>query len=134
MEHPHVEFMRKYSSAWITGDIDTVRASFNEDLEVSLPGRSSFAGVYRGVDALFSNYIEKVYALTGGNIRMTVKDIVANDDRAIVLAKERFERPGRTLDVDRVLVYEFRTERISGIRQFESDQYAVDEFLDYAGK
>jgi ketosteroid isomerase-like protein len=132
MTHPNVEFMRKYFNAWTTGDLDTVRASFNEDLEVHLAGKSSFSGVYRGIDNFFNDYVQRVYELTQGNAKVVaIKDILANDDRAVVLAEERFERPGKVLDVHRFLIYEIRNGRISQIWEFEDDLYAVDEFYGY---
>ncbi|UCE62176.1 MAG: nuclear transport factor 2 family protein [Phycisphaerales bacterium] len=131
MSHPNVEFMREYFSAWMTGDLDTVRASFNDDLEVHLAGKSSFAGVYRGIDNFFNDYVQRVYALTKGNAQVVrIKDILANDERAVVLAEERFERPGKVLDVNRFLIYEIRAGKISQIWEFEDDLHAVDEFFE----
>lgn len=135
MEHRNIAFIRRYFDAWISGDLDAVRNSFNDDLEVHLPGRSSYAGVYRGIDNFFDNYVQRVYALTGGNAKVVqIKDILANDERVVVLAEERFERPGKVLDVNRFLVYEIRNGKISEVWEFESDQYAVDEFFEYRGE
>lgn len=130
MTHPNENFMRKYSNAWKVGDIDTVREMYAEDLVVHISGRSPLAGVYRGKEAFFG-YINKIMELTGGKVEIVeIKDILANEGRAVVLVRERLQRIGKkTLEANRVVVYQFCTGKISEVWGYEDDQYAVDEFF-----
>ena len=52
----------------------------------------------------------------------------AGDGHAAVLARESFERDGKTLEVSRVLVYHVREGKLAECWLFDDDQRAVDEF------
>jgi ketosteroid isomerase-like protein len=59
--------------------------------------------------------------------------VLGSDDHAVLLVRERFSRNGRSVETERVVVYELRDEQIVGIWNYDSDQYAYDElFADVA--
>ncbi len=127
MAHPNTEFMREYLDCWVTGKVDKALGMIADDVVTQFPGKSLIAGVYHGKNA-FMELGKKMNSF--GQLKvMKFHDILAKDDRAVVLAKERFQREGKSTIVDRAVEYRIRDGKIIGIRWYESDQYAVDEFF-----
>jgi uncharacterized protein len=83
--------------------MDTLRELFHPDLVWHAPGRSQLAGDHRGVDTVLG-FFAKTMELTGGNFRVEVHDIVANDEHAVGLHTAHAEREGRTLQDNNTLV------------------------------
>jgi ketosteroid isomerase-like protein len=59
---------------------------------------------------------------------LEIHDVLASDDHAVMLARERWERDGRTLEVRRVFVYHIRDGKLAEAWAYDDDQRAVDEF------
>jgi uncharacterized protein len=66
--------------------MQTLRELFHPDIVRHAPGRSQLAGDHQGVDAVLG-FFGRTMELTGGNFRVEVHDVVANDDHAAGLHK-----------------------------------------------
>ena len=84
------------------------------------PGRrGALAGEHVGRDAVFA-FLGRVVALTDGTFDLDLVDVVAGDDRAVVLFRGHGTRPdGRVLDNPTSLV----------IRLQDGQAIEVDEFV-----
>jgi ketosteroid isomerase-like protein len=96
------EVMRAYAEAWGRGD----------------------------AEAAFAFYSDAVLERTDGTgVTVQVEDRLTSADAVALLLREVATRGEEVLDLRRVNVYRVRDGRITEIRIFEADQYAVDEFF-----
>lgn len=118
--------VRKYCEAWQSGDLATLVNCYSDDFTLHYFGRSPLAGDHVGKPAALAA-LQKVTQLTNRKL-IEVHDYLASDDHAVVLARERFERGGKTLDVGRVLVYDVKDGELAECWVYDDDQRAVDAF------
>jgi ketosteroid isomerase-like protein len=129
MTHPNIELMRRYSAALTAGKAAETLPFFAEDLVLHIPGRSPHAGTFRGQDAVLA-YYTRVFRDTDGHFEpLGVDDILASDTHAASLVRWRVERHGRTIEIDRVVIYRIEDGRIAEIWVRDWDQYAYDELF-----
>jgi ketosteroid isomerase-like protein len=98
------------------------------DIVWHAPGRSQLAGDHQGVDTVLG-FFAKTMELTGGNFRVEVHDILANDEHAVGLHTAHAEREGRTLQDNNTLVFHVRDGKVTEVWQYWADQYAADELF-----
>ena len=133
MTHPNIELMRRYSAALTAGKAADALPFYAEDLVLHIPGRSPHAGTFRGQDAVLA-YYTRIFRDTDGKFQpLGVDDILASDTHAASLVRWRVERDGKTLEIDRVVIYRIEDERIAEIWVHDWDQYAYDELFATAG-
>jgi ketosteroid isomerase-like protein len=92
-----------------------------------VPGRGPLSRDYRGpqeVLGFFQHFME----LSGGTFRIQVDDVLANDQRVIVLVTESAERKGRNWSSPQVHAWTIRNGRAAIFRQYQGDQQTEDEF------
>lgn len=126
-EHPNVALMRNVYDAFTTGDLARAGSYWTADCVHHYPGRSQLAGSHKGLDEATA-FASRMFELTGGNIRMEVRDIGASDDRAFAVVQTSYARDGRSLDMSFVNIAKVRDGKIAEFWTFPEDQYAVDEF------
>jgi hypothetical protein len=122
------ELIIEYITAAQRGDWDAAFGYFHDDIRIRIPGRSGRAGEHAGKDRAI-DYIATVRDLHGvGNIELELVDMLASDERVVLLVKERFlnEPP---IEIRRANVYRIADDRIVEIAIYEGDQYLVDELL-----
>jgi ketosteroid isomerase-like protein len=121
--------MSNYLAAAKRGDWDTAFGYFAEDIELHIPGRSSFAGSQRG-KAAAADYIQSIRDHYGDDqIEVELVDMLVSDERVALLVRERFHGQGPSVEIRRANVYRVRGDQIVEISIFEADQYVVDELL-----
>jgi ketosteroid isomerase-like protein len=118
--------IRRYCEAWRAGDLATILDCYHDDFVLHYFGRSPLAGTHRGKAAALAA-LAKVQQLTNRQL-LEIHDVLVSDDHAAILARERFERDGRVLEVRRVLVYHVRDGKLAESWIYDEDQRAVDEF------
>ena len=134
MTHPNIELMRRYSAALTAGQAADALPFFTEDCVLHIPGRSPHAGTFHGQDAVLAYYTRLFRDTEGRFENLGVDDILASDTHAASLVRWRVQRGGRTLEIDRVVVYRIVDEKIAEIWVRDCDQYAYDElFADAEG-
>lgn len=115
-----------YAKAWEAGDAAALVGLYHDDFVLHYFGRSPLAGDHVGKAAALAALF-KVQQLT--NRKLTeVHDVLSGDDHGALLARELWEREGRTLDVHRVLLYHIRDGKLSECWLYDEDQRSVDEF------
>lgn len=109
------------------GDLAAVRSHFAPDAVWELPGRGPLAGEYKGPDAIIG-FLARSFELSGGTLRLEVRDVLASDAGAAHVQLVTAERPGRTLRCVEVLAHEIVDGMITRTYH-RPDQYAIDAFF-----
>jgi ketosteroid isomerase-like protein len=112
MGHPNEDLIRRGYDAFTRGDMDTLRELYHPDIVWHAPGRSQLAGDHQGVDTVFG-FFGRTMELTGGNFRVEVHDIVANDEHAVGLHTAYAEREGKALQDNNTLVFHVRDGKVT---------------------
>ena len=104
--HPNEGVLRDAYAAMAAGDGGTLAKLLTPETTWVIAGRGKLSGSYRGPDEVFGLW-KAIAAQTGGGLNLEVRDVLANDDRGVVLVTARGERRGRVLDARQVAVFEF---------------------------
>jgi ketosteroid isomerase-like protein len=112
------------------GDGRTLAQLLTSDTVWVIRGRGKLAGEYRGPDEIFGLW-KSIAAQSGGGLRLEVEDVLANDERGVVLVMARGERGGRVLEERQVAVFEFASPgRVGRATFIYEDPDAYDRFWD----
>lgn len=126
-EHPHIAVFRRAMEAFASGDTAAPAEVFDPDVVWRLGGRSPMAGHYRGRDATFAMFALD-FELSGGTYRTQLRDVLANDDHTVALLHATAERAGKRLDMDYVIDFRIRNDRIVEGSEFWAEPSVYDEF------
>ena len=118
--------VRRYADAWRANDLQTIVDSYHDDVVFHYFGASPLAGTHRGKAACLT-LLMQVRERTNRQL-LEVSDVLVGKHRAAILARERFERDGRVLELDRLLLYAVRDGKLAECWIYDEDQRAVDEF------
>jgi ketosteroid isomerase-like protein len=127
MAQDNAALIRKGYDAFIAGDMATLSELFHEDAVWHLPGNGGLAGTKKGRDETFA-YFGELVARSNGTLKVTMHDVLANDEHAIGLHNDRAERNGKTIDHNVVLIFHLRDGKIAEAWEFHEDQAANDAF------
>ena len=118
--------VRAYCEAWEKGDVAAIFGLYHDDFTLHYFGRSPMAGNHVGKAAAVQA-LGKVQTLTNRKL-IEIHDVLSSADHGAVLARERFEQGGKTLEVNRILLYHVKDGKLAECWLFDNDQRAVDEF------
>jgi uncharacterized protein len=123
------EVMKRYVEAFKRKDWQAATAFWAEDIVLHAQGRHPLAGDFFGKQA-FLEHVGRVSAQLGGTIELVeVYDVMFSAEHAVAWVKERAVRGERRLVFDRVNVYRMSDGKIVELWTYDSDPYALDEFL-----
>ncbi len=91
------------------------------------PGRSSFAGHYKGPDEVL-RFLRRLKTLSGGTFRIEVLNVLSEPERAVILQRETATKNDKTLDVIAAVEFEIHHGKITEVTVYQHDNYAFDEF------
>jgi uncharacterized protein len=127
MAHPNEELLRRAYAAFSAGDLDTVFASFDEDIRWHVPGRGALSGDYRG-HAEVMEFFGRILELSGGTFTVEPHDVLGNDEHVVVLVRLQGERDGKMLNTQDVHVWHVANGKATEFWEAPTDQYGTDEF------
>jgi ketosteroid isomerase-like protein len=128
MAHPNEELARKGYASFEKGDLDTLRNEvFAPGIQWHIPGRSSIAGDYSGIDEVFG-FFGKIAQESGGTFRLEIHDVIGSDTHAVGLVTATGVRNGKSIDDKTVHVFHIENGKVVEFWGHAQDQYAVDEF------
>jgi ketosteroid isomerase-like protein len=128
-EHPNAEVVRRGYQAYGSGDLSTLREVLAGDLEWPVPGRSRFAGVFKGSE-VFIDRMKEMSQLSQGSLKVQLLEVAATGDIVFTLHRLTGSRNGHDIDVPSVFVFHMRDGRIAQIWEHPHDLYEDDEFWD----
>ncbi len=116
------------STALASGDLTSFLDLLDDDVTMNVPGRSELAGEHQGKDRVRWVFERETELCGGKTPDVDVHDVLESGEHGVLLHKVTFERDGRTLEDNSVLVFQLTDGRISAIWVHPQDQYANDEF------
>ena len=114
-------------AAFGKGDIPLVFQALHPDILWHVPGRGPLSGDYRGHEEVLG-FFEHFMALSGGTFRIRIDDVLANDERVIVLVTESAQRNGRDWSSPQVHAWTVKNGKATVFCEFQGDQQTEDEF------
>ncbi len=98
-----------------------------DDVTYHLPARNPLGGDHRGKDAV-RKWLATLHKRSGHTFRLEILDITSSARHTVALVRATAQRHGKSLDSKQAHVFEIRDGRITNIRIYAYDRYAVDEF------
>jgi uncharacterized protein len=123
----NAELVRRGYEAFSAGDMETLRGIFGEDAVWHVPGNSPLSGRKEGRDAILA-YFEELGTRSGGQLKVTLQDVVAGENHTVGLQHNQAENNGRSLDVDGAIAFRIRDGKIIEGREFYADTAQGDAF------
>ena len=108
------------------GDIEAVRTMLVDDIVWHGSGRSAISGDHVGKSHVL-DYFQRRRQLGRGAFQVIVQDVLANDERAVLLAGGRAERDGRTIELETVGIFRIEDGKIAECWLLPFDQYVFDQ-------
>ena len=119
---------RRLYESFAAGDVRAVAGLLVEDVVFRGPGTGINAGDHRGRDGVLAFFAQAAH-LTGGTLRIEVRDVLVGDDYVAAVATYRATRPDRApLENNLVHLMRFEDGRIAESWFHSRNQYEVDEF------
>jgi uncharacterized protein len=113
--------LERLYDAFGRGDMETVGATYADDIEWRVNGPSPVAGTYRGRDAVFE-FFGEMMAQYEGTLSVEVTAMTADDEHGFVRVKETASRPAE-VSYSGIHAWRFRDGRCAGFESFYDDAY-----------
>ena len=113
--------------AFARGDIPTALETYAENITWHVPGRSPLSGDYTG-HAEVLDFFDRCQQLSGSTMQVVPQQILASEDRVVVLCTISAERAGRAVAFPEVHVWRFVDGRAVEFVEYKGDQQSEDEF------
>lgn len=130
-EEESVEFVKQGFAALGEGDIKTLLDGFTEDVEIYNPGPKDiipYAGTYRGQEEAVQYF--KSLGEAQEFKRFEPREFIAQGDKVAVVGYEEtnVRATGRSFELDWVIVFTFRDDKIASIHIYEDTIGKVEAF------
>jgi len=118
--------LRAYLDRVVAGDLQGAADFYTDGVVFHWAGHGPLSGDYRGKAAIlemfakFSNLVEA---------KLEPHDVLFSDDHAVVLARGTYQRGGRSVSTNRIVVYHFAGDQISELWLVDERQQEMDGLL-----
>jgi hypothetical protein len=119
--------VRRYADAWAANDFAAIVDAYHDGIVFHYFGRNPLAGKHEGKAACLA-VLKKIREKTNRKL-LAILDVQAGEHYGTVIARERFERDGRSVEVERVLKYADRDGKLAECWVYDEDQRLIDELL-----
>lgn len=123
----NAELVRRGYEAFNAGDMATLNELFAEDAVWDAPGNGALSGRKEGRDAILA-YFKELGTRSGGQLKVTLQDVVAGENHTVGLHHNQAENKGRSLDTDGAVAFRIRGGKIIEGREFFADTAQGDAF------
>jgi len=128
--HAHEQLIREFHDRqnrfYAGGEQGPVGAMLTDDVTWHVPGQSAIAGDYRGREEVL-RYFARRRELADARFRIDVRGVIADDDRAVILARGEVADGGETLAWGTVGIFRIADRRIAECWVVPYDQHAFDQ-------
>jgi ketosteroid isomerase-like protein len=118
--------VKRYADAWVANDLRAIIESYHDEVVFHYFGRSPLAGAHRGKTACLE-LLKQVREKTNRRL-VSVRDVLAGEHFGLIIAVERFERSGESVEIERMLRYSVRDGKLAECWIYDEDQRLVDEY------
>jgi ketosteroid isomerase-like protein len=125
--HPNAERLLRGFGAFIQRDLASLQELFAPDVRWEIPGGSTLAGTYVGIEEVLA-MLGRTLELSDGTYRTELEFVLADDEHAVAAYRATGRRGANELDLDQVLVCRFAGERIVAVQALLADQQTFDAF------
>lgn len=119
--------VRRYCEAWSSANFAAFRDCYHDDFMLHYGGNNPFSGDHAG-KARALEVLAEVTRRTRRKL-LGIVDVMAGAARATVIVRESFEKNGKRVELERVLVYTVKDGKLHHCWLFDSDQKTVDRFF-----
>lgn len=126
-DHPNAELFKRGYAAFQSGDLDTVRMLFDDNIVWHIGGHNHNAGDYTGVDNVLATFLKNAQE-TNGTFKVELHDAMGNDVHAVALATVSGEKDGKSLKDNYTHVVHVADGKITESWIFPESADKVDEF------
>jgi hypothetical protein len=117
--------LERYATAWEGGDLGTLFELYADGVVFHYFGSTDLAGTHIGDAALAAMAQASVRS---NRTLVEVVDVLDGPVLGALVVRERFERDGRSEEVQRVLLYRVIDDRIAECWLYDEDQDLIDAF------
>jgi hypothetical protein len=119
--------LEAYARSWEAGDLAAVFASYHDDFTLHYAGANALSGVHQGKAAAREVLAE--FSRRTGRRLLGILDVMAGDERGVVIAREGLGLGDETREVERVLVYTVTDGRLHHCWVYDEDQAWIDGLI-----
>jgi ketosteroid isomerase-like protein len=120
--HPNADLLRDAYDAFERGDLQPLLERLSDDIEWVDSTLGPLGGTYRGKTEV-PQFFAKMMDIYKGNLRVEVRDIIANDDHGIVLTRESGPVEGDSVAWSSVHEFSFSGGRVNRFVSYGSAEY-----------
>jgi uncharacterized protein len=129
-QHPHAQLIRLFHDRqnrfYAGGEQESVGAMLSDDVTWHVPGHNVIAGDYRGRDAVL-RYFARRRALADATFRIDIRGVLADDERAVILAGGEVESGGEIRAWGTVGIFRIAEGRIAECWVVPYDRQSFDD-------
>lgn len=118
--------VRRYADVWLANDLRAIVDSYHDEVVFHYFGRSPLAGTHRGKAACLT-ILKQVREKTNRKL-ISISDVLAGEHFGLIIALERFERNGASVEIERIFKYGVREGKLAECWVYDQDQLLVDEY------
>jgi ketosteroid isomerase-like protein len=128
-EHPHAQLVRDFhdhqNRFYAGGGQQSVGAMLTDDVVWHVPGESAIANEYRDRDNVLRHFMRR-REISSATFRITVCGVIADDERAVILAAAQCSRGGELFQWRTVSIFRVDQGRIAECWVIPYDQTLFD--------
>jgi ketosteroid isomerase-like protein len=127
MTTSNAELICRGYDAFGRGDVATVLAILDANITWHVPGHSPLSGDYKGHDEV-AGFFTETMRLSAGTFTIKIVDVLASNDRVVVLCTVAAERKGQSWSSSEVHLWRVVNELAIEFCEYQGDQQTEDEF------
>jgi ketosteroid isomerase-like protein len=126
-EHDTRRVLTRYAEAWSAGDRTAIAACYHDEFTLHWFGRNPLSGDHVGKAAALRALADFSRLTRRGKPRIVT--IAAAAARGVIIARESFGPAGAVVEVERVLVFSLRDDRLLECWVYDSDPALIDDLV-----
>jgi uncharacterized protein len=119
--------LRRYADAWVANDLRAIVDCYHDEVVFHYFGHNPLAGTHRGKTACLA-ILKQVREKTNRQL-VSIRDVSAGEHFGVIVAVERFERNGTSVEIERLLRYRVRDGKLAECWVYDEDQRLIDAHL-----
>jgi ketosteroid isomerase-like protein len=119
--------VERYAKAWAAGDMAGIVACYGEDFTLHYGGSNALSGDHVGKAKALGTLAE--FSKRTGRKLVRIVDVMAGDERGVVIAREALGPEGARVEVERVLVYRVAGGLFAECWVHDQDQALIDRLV-----